>query len=60
MVTKDYTPSDGKKRTITGKVFGDEFRIYRIYGDVTNKDALAEMAQEIAIEFKVVTVRVTN
>lgn len=53
MIDKTYVVSDGVSRRVTGKQYGDEMRIYRIYGDITNTDALKEMAEVIAIEFKV-------
>lgn len=50
--------SDGVFRTIEGKVFyrddkPHEFRVYRIYGDVTSAEAIAELAQAIALKFQV-------
>jgi len=57
MITQAFTVSDGKKRTIEGKVFGDELRVYRVYGDVSDREALAEVAQEAALHFGVDKVR---
>ena len=60
MINKTYTPGDGNPRTIEGKQFGNEFRVYRVYGDITKPDALMEIAQEISIEFNVETVVMPN
>ncbi len=43
--------TSGYKRTLYGKIFGDEFRVYRIEGDVTQD--LGEVAQELAIDLSV-------
>jgi hypothetical protein len=40
MITKTVEASDGINRTVEGKIFEDEFRIYRVYGDVTNLESL--------------------
>lgn len=53
VIAAEYVPSDGRKRVISGKRFGREFRVYAVYGDVTNAETLKEMAQEIAIEHDV-------
>ena len=53
MITKTITASDGVSRTIEGKIFGDELRVYRVHGDVTNMEAIAETAQILALELKV-------
>jgi hypothetical protein len=50
MITRDIT-TNGIKRTITGKLFADELRVYRIEGDITNTEELKTMAQELAIQF---------
>jgi len=50
MITKTIE-TNGVRRTITGKIFGDELRVYKIYGDITNRDELMQMAQELAIDF---------
>jgi len=50
MHTRSITASDGIKREFRGKQFGTEFRVYAIYGDVTDAEALAESAQIIALE----------
>lgn len=42
------TTSDGITRTIEGKQFGNEFRVYRVHGDITSHDSLADMAQDVA------------
>lgn len=52
MITKQFVGSDGIPREIDGKKFDKEFRIYRVRGDVTKFDALEELAQMCAIEFK--------
>jgi hypothetical protein len=48
--------SDGVNRTIEGKIFDDQLRIYRVYGDITNLDALKETAQILAIQTNVTEV----
>jgi len=53
MITKTVMASDGVSRTVSCKIFGDELRVYRVYGDVTNNEAIEETAQILAIEFKV-------
>lgn len=50
MLKKTIMASDGINRTIEGKVFGDELRIYRVYGDITDVEALKEMAQILALQ----------
>ena len=60
MITKTITAEDGIKRMIEGKIFGDELRIYRVFGDITNRESLKEMAQILAIENKVSKVVYTN
>ena len=50
MLKKTIVASDGINRTIEGKVFGDELRIYRVYGDITDVEALKEMAQILALQ----------
>lgn len=42
--------TNGTLRTISGKRFGDEFRIYSINGDVSDREELAEMVQELAMD----------
>ena len=51
MVTKKYV-TNGTPRTIDYKVFGDEVRVYRIYGDITKRDEIEQLAQEIAFDTK--------
>ena len=53
MITKTVMASDGINRTVSGKIFGDELRVYRVYGDVTNDEALEETGQILAIEYNV-------
>lgn len=53
MQTITTTTSDGIARTVEGKLFPNEFRVYRVHGDVTNRDALAELAQILALSLKV-------
>ena len=48
MIEMTITTGDGVVRTIEGKQFGNEFRIYRVHGDITNYDSLADMAQDVA------------
>jgi hypothetical protein len=52
--------SDGVNRTIEGKIFDDQLRIYRVYGDVTNLDALKETAQILALQTNVTEVVYTS
>lgn len=56
MITKTVEASDGINRTVEGKIFEDEFRVYRVYGDVTNLDSLKETAQILALQMNVGTV----
>lgn len=56
MVTKTYN-TNGVNRTVEGKQFGDEFRVYRIYGDITDRPSLGELAQQIATDTGCSTVR---
>ncbi len=42
--------TNGTRREFDGKLFRDEFRIYRVRGDVTKREELEEAAQEIAIK----------
>lgn len=50
MITKRVIASDGVARTLEGKIFGGQLRVYKILGDVTNREALEETAQILAIE----------
>lgn len=45
--------TNGIPRHIRGKRFGNVFRVYAVYGDVSKSADLEEMAQEIAIEMGV-------
>lgn len=56
MITKTVEASDGINRTVEGKIFENEFRIYRVYGDVTNLESLKETAQILATQMNVGTV----
>ena len=56
MITRTVMASDGVNRTIEGKIFGDLLRVYRVYGDVTNLDALKETAQILALQTNVTEV----
>ena len=56
MIKRTVMASDGVNRTIEGKIFDDQFRIYRVYGDITNLDALKETAQILAIQTNVTEV----
>jgi len=49
MIHDTYTDGNGIVRSIDGKVFGKELRIYRVFGDVTDREGLEEMCQEAAI-----------
>ena len=42
--------TNGIYREFDGKQFGNEFRVYRIRGDVTDREELVTAAQEIALE----------
>lgn len=53
MQTHRIKTSDGVTRTVEGKEFPNEFRVYRLYGDVTNREALAELAQILALQLQV-------
>ena len=59
MITKTILASECINRTIEGKIFGKELRVYRVYGDVTNRDALEETAQILAFDFSVDLVTLT-
>lgn len=50
---RSFTPSDSVKRTLRFKQFANDVRIYAVYGDVTNAEALAEIGQELALSLKV-------
>jgi len=58
MITKTIE-TNGVRRTITGKIFGDELRIYKIYGDVSKREDLMQMAQELAIDLNCSTVNIS-
>jgi len=60
MITKTVTASDGVSRTVEGKIFGDQLRIYRVYGDITNREALEETAQILALETNTTNVLFTG
>jgi hypothetical protein len=60
MILKTVTASDGVSRTVEGKIFGDQLRIYRVYGDVTNREALEETAQILALETNTTNVLFTG
>lgn len=50
MVKKTVMDSNGVTRTIEGKIFGDQLRVYRVYGDVTDIEGLKETAQILALQ----------
>jgi hypothetical protein len=50
MITRTVMDSNGVNRTIEGKVFGEQFRVYRVYGDVTDIEGLKEVAQILALQ----------
>ena len=60
MLTKTVMASDGVNRTVEGKMFGRELRIYRVYGDVTDTEALKETAQILALQLNAQKVVYTN
>jgi len=60
MIKRTVMASDGVNRTIEGKIFDDQLRIYRVYGDITNLDALKETAQILAIQTNVTEVVYMN
>ena len=41
--------TEGIVRTFEGYVYGDMFRVTRIEGDVADRDALGQAAQELSI-----------
>lgn len=49
MITKVLTQSDGVARTVDYKIWPNEVRIYAVRGDVTNTEALKELAQELSL-----------
>jgi hypothetical protein len=53
MITRTVMASDGVNRTVEGKIFDDQLRIYRVFGDVTNLEALKETAQILALQMNV-------
>ena len=60
MIRKTVIDSNGVSRNIEGKIFGDQLRIYRVYGDVTDIEALKETAQILAKQMNVGEVLYTN
>lgn len=48
MIYETYTANDGVKRSVEGKIFDSEFRVYRVYGDITNRQAIHEIALQIS------------
>jgi hypothetical protein len=54
MITRTIMASDGVNRTVEGKIFDDQLRIYRVFGDVTNLDALKETVRYWADQGEVV------
>lgn len=50
MVKKTVMDSNGVTRTVEGKIFGDQLRVYRVYGDVTDIEGLKETAQILALQ----------
>ena len=60
VITRNVTASDGVSRKVVGKIWDDEFRIYRVHGDVTNREALEETAQILAFELRVSNIVYTN
>ena len=50
MIKKTVMDSNGVSRTIEGKIFGDQLRVYRVYGDVTDIEGLKETAQILALQ----------
>jgi len=50
MVKKTVMDSNGVSRTIEGKIFGDQLRVYLVYGDVTDTEGLKETAQILALQ----------
>lgn len=50
MVKKTVMDSNGVTRTIEGKIFGEQLRVYRVYGDVTDIEGLKETAQILALQ----------
>jgi hypothetical protein len=59
METRTITASDGVRREFRGKKFDSQYRIYAVYGDVSNIEALEESAQIIALETGCDNVRIS-
>jgi hypothetical protein len=60
MINKTVMDSNGNTRLLQGKIFGKQLRIYRVYGDVTDIEALKETAQILALQMNVDEVLYTN
>jgi len=50
MIKKTVMDSKGVNRTIEGKIFGDQLRVYRVYGDVTDIEGLKETALILTLQ----------
>ena len=60
MINKTVMDSNGNTRLLQDKIFGKQLRIYRVYGDVTDIEALKETAQILALQMNVDEVLYTN
>ena len=60
MINKTVMDSNGNTRYLQGKIFGKQLRIYNVYGEVTDIEALKETAQILALQMNVDEVLYTN
>ena len=56
MFSKTIQFDDGIVRTIEGKQFNDEVRVYRVYGDMSDPDVFYNLAEKVSELFKVTKV----
>lgn len=56
MFSKTIQFEDGIVRTIEGKQFNDEVRVYRVYGDMSDPSVFYDLAQQVAKLFRVTKV----
>ena len=56
MFSKTIQFDDGIVRTIEGKEFHDEVRVYRVYGDMSNPDIFYDLAEQVSKLFGVTKV----
>lgn len=60
MITERILTSDGIWREIDAKVFGTELRIYKVRGNVSDREALAELGQIACLEHNCDRVKFSN